>query len=61
MAAVDLPWQDQLCCEGEHDVHVSERNGSAPNVPPRCSYRNSSSSPSPEETSAGESLQVYAK
>lgn len=67
LAAVDLPWQDQLCCEsppahraveGEHSVHMSERrNGSVPNVPPHCSYRNSSSSPSPEESSAGESLQ----
>ncbi|XP_075872070.1 leptin receptor [Nelusetta ayraudi] len=67
LAAADLPWQDQLCCEsppahraaeGERDVHVAEGNGSAPSVPPRCSYRNSPSSPWPEEASAGTCLDI---
>lgn len=65
LAAVDLPWQDRLCCESppaRHAVegegaHVSERKGSASNIQPGCSYRKSSS-PSPEGSSAGERFQV---
>lgn len=67
LGAVDLPWQDQLCCdspsarlaaEGE-DAHVPERNRSVSDLPhphPRCSYRKSTTKSHPEEFSGGKSL-----
>lgn len=65
LGAVDLPWQDQLCCDspsarlaaGGADAHVPERNRSASHLPhphPRCSYRKSTTKS--EEFSGGKSL-----
>lgn len=67
---MDLPWQDQLCCdspsarlaaEGE-DTHVPERNSSASDLPhphPRCSYSKSTAKSHPEEFSGGTSFSTH--
>lgn len=69
--AVDLPWQDELCCdspsahltvEGD-DTRAPETNRSESNLPhhPRCSFRSSTTKSDPNELSGGRFLHWYPK
>ncbi|XP_060890548.1 leptin receptor [Labrus mixtus] len=68
---LDLPWQDELCCdspvgrlnvEGE-DAHARGSNRSESNLPhdPRCSFRSSTAGSHPHGTSAGACLDVLCR
>nr|XP_046247693.1 leptin receptor isoform X2 [Scatophagus argus] len=70
-AAVDLPWQDELCCdspsvhltaEGD-DTHAPETNRSELNLPhdPRCIFRSSTTETSPHEPSDGTCLDILCR
>ncbi|KAM9357750.1 LOW QUALITY PROTEIN: leptin receptor [Symphorus nematophorus] len=68
LGALDLPWQDELCCdspsthltvEGDDTTHAPETNHSESNLPhhPRCSFRSSATKSRPtHELSGSKSL-----
>ncbi|XP_049443419.1 leptin receptor isoform X1 [Epinephelus fuscoguttatus] len=69
--ALDLPWQDELCCdspsahltaEGD-DTHAPETNRSESNLPqhPLCSFRGSTSESHPREPSGGTCLDILCR
>lgn len=64
--ALDLPWQDELCCDSpsahlivEGDgTHVPETNRSESNLPqyPRCIFRSLTTQSHPHQASSSKSL-----
>ncbi|KAK5869628.1 hypothetical protein PBY51_024331 [Eleginops maclovinus] len=69
--AMDLPWQDELCCdspsahltaEGDN-THTPETNQSESNLPPHslCSFRGSTTRSHPPDSSGGTCLDILCK
>ncbi|XP_041646977.1 leptin receptor isoform X2 [Cheilinus undulatus] len=68
---LDLPWQDELCCDStaahlnveEGDTHAPETNRSESNFPRdhRCNFRSLSSGTQPHEPSAGTCFDVLCR
>ncbi|KAE8293952.1 Leptin receptor [Larimichthys crocea] len=69
--AVDLPWQDELCCDSPSaplsveggNTHTPETNSSESNHPhyPRCSFRSSTTESQPHELSNGTCLDILCR
>ncbi|XP_068445733.1 leptin receptor [Clinocottus analis] len=70
--ALDLPWQDELCCDSPSahlaaeggDAHVTtETNRSESNLPlsPVCSFRGSANRSHPHESSGGSCLDILCR
>ncbi|TMS20070.1 Leptin receptor, partial [Larimichthys crocea] len=69
--AMDLPWQDELCCDSpsaqlsveDSNTHTPETNSSESNHPhyPRCSFRSSTTESQPHELSNGTCLDILCR
>ncbi|XP_071342277.1 leptin receptor isoform X2 [Trachinotus anak] len=69
--ALDLPWQDELCCDSpsahlnveEGGTHKPESNRSEPNHPqdPRCTFRSLTAQSHPHEPSGGTCLGMLCR
>ncbi|TDH08795.1 hypothetical protein EPR50_G00101470 [Perca flavescens] len=68
--ALNLPWQDELCCESpsahltvEGDAHAPETNRSESNLLryPLCSFRSSTTESHPREPSGGTCLDILCR
>ncbi|XP_029285913.1 LOW QUALITY PROTEIN: leptin receptor [Cottoperca gobio] len=69
--ALDLPWQDELCCDSSSahltvegdNTHAAETNRSVTNLPhyPLCSFRSSTTELHPPEPSVGTCLDIMCR